>query len=82
MRRAILTAFLLVTVVSACGGESQPSASGKWTRHEIRDSSASVAVPEEWKVIDGRNIKTLSVTLTIPRRVQKPVYTTVIPCRD
>ena len=51
MRRAILTAFLLVTVVSACGGESQPSASGKWTRHDIRDSSASVSLPEEWKVI-------------------------------
>lgn len=51
MRRAILTAFLLVAVVSACGGESQPSASGKWTRHDVRDSSASVAVPEEWKVI-------------------------------
>jgi len=39
-------------------------------------------VKEEWKVVDGRNIKTLSVTLTIPRRVQKPAYTTVIPCRD
>ena len=51
MRRAILTALLLVTVVSACGGESQPSASGKWARHSIRDSSASVALPEEWKVI-------------------------------
>lgn len=39
-------------------------------------------VKEDWKVVDGRNIKTLSVTLTIPRRVQKPTYTTVIPCRD
>ena len=39
-------------------------------------------VKEDWTVLDGRNIKTLSVTLTIPRRVQKPVYTTVIPCRD
>ena len=51
MRRAILIAFLLATAVSACGGESQPSASGKWARHSIRDSSASVALPEEWKVI-------------------------------
>lgn len=51
MRRAILTALLLATVVSACGGESEPSASGKWTRHDIRDSSASIALPEEWKAI-------------------------------
>ena len=51
MRRAILTAFVLAALVSACGGESQPSASGKWTRHDVRDSSASVALPEEWKVI-------------------------------
>jgi len=39
-------------------------------------------VQEAWTVTDGRNIKTLSVTLTIPRRTQQPVYTTVIPCRD
>jgi len=45
-------------------------------------SSTTRGVKEDWKVVDGRNIKTLSVTLTIPRRVQKPVYTTVIPCRD
>jgi hypothetical protein len=51
VRRAILIAFLLFAVVSACGGESQPSASGNWARHDVRDSSASIAVPEEWKVI-------------------------------
>ena len=51
MRRAILTALLLAAVVSACGGESQPSASGNWTRHDVRDTTASVALPEEWKVI-------------------------------
>lgn len=44
-------------------------------------SATTRGVKEEWKVTDGRNIKTLSVTLTIPRRVQKPTYTTVIPCR-
>jgi hypothetical protein len=52
VRRAILTAFALAAFVSACGGgESQPSASGKWTRHDVRDTSASIALPEEWKVI-------------------------------
>ena len=45
-------------------------------------SQTNRGVKEDWTVVDGRNIKTLSVTLTIPRRVQKPVYTTVIPCRD
>ncbi len=39
-------------------------------------------VQEFWTVTDGRNIKTLSVTLTIPKKTQKPVYSTVIPCRD
>ena len=48
----------------------------------LSGSVTSRGVKEEWKVVDGRNIKTLSVTLTIPRRVQKPAYTTVIPCRD
>ena len=59
MRRAILTALLLATVVSACGGESQPSASGKWARHDVRDSNASIALPEEWKVIE--NFDTASI---------------------
>ena len=39
-------------------------------------------VTENWRVTDGRNIKTLSVTLTLPRRSARPVYSTVIPCRD
>ena len=60
MRRAILTAFVLVALVSACGGESQPSASGKWTRHDVRDSSASVALPEEWKVLQDFDAKTIA----------------------
>jgi hypothetical protein len=59
VRRAILTAVLLATVVSACGGESQPSASGKWARHDVRDSNASIALPEEWKVIE--NFDTASI---------------------
>ena len=39
-------------------------------------------ISETWGVTDGRNTKTLSVTLTIPRKVQRPSYSTVIPCRD
>ena len=60
MRRAILTALLLVLGLSACGGDSQPSASGDWTRHDVRDSSASVALPEEWKVLKDFDAKTLA----------------------
>ncbi|HEU5065987.1 MAG TPA: hypothetical protein VFT86_08980 [Gaiellaceae bacterium] len=60
MRRAILTAFVLVATVSACGGESQPSASGNWTRHDVRDTSASIALPEEWKVIQDFDPQTIS----------------------
>jgi prepilin-type N-terminal cleavage/methylation domain-containing protein len=44
--------------------------------------STTRGVNEFWTVVDGRNTKTLTVTLTIPRRVQHPVYSTVIPCRD
>jgi len=60
VRRAILTAFVLVAVVSACGGESQPSASGKWARHDIRDTTASVSLPEEWKVIKDFDPQTIA----------------------
>ena len=48
----------------------------------LTGSETTRGVKEVWSVVDGRNIKTLSVTLTIPRRTQQPVYTTVIPCRD
>jgi hypothetical protein len=60
VRRAILTALFLVAAVTACGGESQPSASGDWTRHDVRDSSASVALPEEWKVIKDFDPQSIS----------------------
>jgi hypothetical protein len=64
VRRAILIAFVLAAFVSACGGgESQPSASGKWTRHDVRDSDASITLPEEWKVLkdfDAESIADLS----------------------
>lgn len=55
----MLTALLLALGLTACGGESKPSASGDWTRHEVRDSSASVALPEEWKVLKDFDAKTL-----------------------
>ena len=48
----------------------------------LTGTSTTRGVKEVWTVTDGRNVKTLSVTLTIPKRVQKPVYSTVIPCRD
>lgn len=48
----------------------------------LSGSSATRGVTETWRVTDGRNIKTLSVTLTLPRRSARPVYSTVIPCRD
>lgn len=48
----------------------------------LSGSSITRGVSESWRVTDGRNTKTLTVTLTIPRRVRQPVYTTVIPCRD
>lgn len=48
----------------------------------LTGTSTTRGVKEVWTVTDGRNTKSLSVTLTIPKRVQKPVYSTVIPCRD
>ncbi len=44
--------------------------------------STTRGVNEVWSVVDGRNTKTLSVTLTLPRRIRARVYSTVIPCRD
>ena len=60
MRRAILTALLLATAVSACGGESQQSASSGWTRHDVRDSSASIALPEEWKALEDFDVSSIA----------------------
>ena len=44
--------------------------------------STTRGVSENWRVVDGRNTKTLSVTIALPRRTARPVYSTVIPCRD
>jgi Tfp pilus assembly protein PilV len=39
-------------------------------------------VDEVWTVTDGRNIKTLDVRLTVPRRTNQLRYRMVVPCRD
>jgi Tfp pilus assembly protein PilV len=39
-------------------------------------------VRETWTVTDGRNVKTLDVRITIPRRNTPLRYQMVIPCRD
>jgi hypothetical protein len=48
----------------------------------LTGTSVTRGIREYWSVIDGRNIKTLSVRLVLPRTVREPRYTTVIPCRD
>ena len=45
-------------------------------------TSTSRGISEKWLVTDGKNIKTIAVEITIPRRTTKLLYTTVIPCRD
>lgn len=39
-------------------------------------------VQEVWSVTDGRNIKTLDVRITVPRRTSELRYRMVVPCRD
>jgi hypothetical protein len=39
-------------------------------------------VTESWNVVDGRNIKTINVTVKIPRRSTPLTYQTIVPCRD
>jgi hypothetical protein len=61
VRRAILISLGIVALVTGCGGgSSEPSASGEWTRHDIRDTNASVALPEEWKALEDFDEQTLS----------------------
>jgi hypothetical protein len=60
VRRAILTALVLAAVASACGGESEPSASSNWKRYDVRDSNASIALPEEWKVIKDFDVESIA----------------------
>lgn len=45
-------------------------------------STALRGVKESWTVTDGRNIKTIDVRITIPRRTTQLRYQMVIPCRD
>ena len=62
MRRGILISLGIVALVTGCGGgsEPEPSASGEWTRHDIRDTDASIAVPKEWKVLEDFDEQTIS----------------------
>jgi Tfp pilus assembly protein PilV len=45
-------------------------------------TSTSRGVAEKWTVTDGKNVKSIAVEITIPKRKVKLLYTTVIPCRD
>ena len=45
-------------------------------------TSVRRGVTETWAVTDGRNIKTIAVTILVPRRANSLKYSTVIPCRD
>ena len=39
-------------------------------------------IKETWSVVDGRNIKTINVSVKIPRRTSALTYQTIVPCRD
>lgn len=39
-------------------------------------------IKEEWTVTDGVNVKTISVSLTVPQRTKKLKFSTIVPCRD
>jgi prepilin-type N-terminal cleavage/methylation domain-containing protein len=39
-------------------------------------------VSENWQVVDGKNIKTIIVNVTIPKRANPLHYETIVPCRD
>ena len=60
MRRAILISLGIVALVTGCGGGSEPSASGEWTRHDIRDTTASIALPAEWEALADFDEQTIS----------------------
>ncbi len=45
-------------------------------------TSENRAVEESWTVVDGRNIKTIKLTVRVPGRQVPILYETIIPCRD
>jgi prepilin-type N-terminal cleavage/methylation domain-containing protein len=45
-------------------------------------SATNRGVVEKWSVVDGRNIKTITVIISIPRRSTPLTYETIVPCRD
>ena len=48
----------------------------------VAGTATTRGVHEIWTVTDGRNTKTITVTLTLPTATRQPTYSTVIPCRD
>jgi hypothetical protein len=61
VRRAILISIGIVALVTGCGGGgSEPSVSGEWARHEIRDTNATVSLPEEWEALADFDEQTIS----------------------
>lgn len=45
-------------------------------------TSENRAVEESWTVLDGRNTKTIRLTVRVPGRQVPILYETIIPCRD
>ena len=45
-------------------------------------TSTTRGVVERWRVVDGRNVKRLTDSLTVPGRTATLVYQSVIPCRE
>jgi hypothetical protein len=61
VRRAFLITVAVVAFLTGCGGGGDEStASGEWTRHAVRDTTASLALPEEWKVLREFDAETIA----------------------
>ncbi len=45
-------------------------------------TSTRRSIDESWTVTDGRNIKLIKITMTVPGRMVPILYETIIPCRD
>jgi hypothetical protein len=45
-------------------------------------SSTLRGIEESWSVEDGRNVKAIRVSVTVPGRRDPILYETIIPCRD
>ena len=45
-------------------------------------SATQRGVTETWTVTDGRNVKFIDISITVPGRKTPVLYETVIPCRE